>query len=156
LILKKILIYGYGNPGRQDDGLGKHLVELIDEWKEKEEIKNIHTDCNYQLNIEDAATIAGYDTVIFADASVEEMDDFKLEKVTPDNSTIEFTMHAVSVSFVLDLCQKLYNRQPETVLLHIRAYEFEFIEKLTSGAEKNLMKAFEFLIRFLTNQQKEN
>ena len=27
---KKILIYGYGNPGRMDDGLGNQLIDLLD------------------------------------------------------------------------------------------------------------------------------
>ena len=29
--MKKILIYGYGNPGRQDDGLGTMLVERLEQ-----------------------------------------------------------------------------------------------------------------------------
>lgn len=147
--MKKILIYGYGNAGRQDDGLGERFIELIDEWIAKEKIENVFTDCNYQLNIEDSATIAGYDTVIFVDASVADVDSFKLEKVIPNDATIEFTMHAVSVSYVLDLCQKIYHKQPETFVLHIKAYEFEFVEALTPQAEKNLYAAFEFLKQFI-------
>ena len=70
------------------------------------------------------------DIVIFADASIEEIDDFIFTKVNPDNSTIEFTMHAVSPAFVLDLCRKLYGKCPETYLIHIKGYEWEFEEKL--------------------------
>ncbi|HNX08253.1 MAG TPA: hypothetical protein PKL96_11770, partial [Bacteroidales bacterium] len=90
--MKKTLIYGYGNAGRQDDGLGERFIQLMDEWIAKEKIENVITDCNYQLNIEDAATIADYDTVIFVDASVEDIENFKLEKVVPNDATIEFTM----------------------------------------------------------------
>lgn len=107
------------------------------------------TDCNYQLNIEDSATIADYDTVIFVDASVADIENYKLEMVEPNDATIEFTMHAVSVSYVLDLCKKIYNKQPETFVLHIKAYEFEFVEELTPQAEKNLDAAFEFLKKFI-------
>ena len=28
----RILIYGYGNPGRQDDGLGIRLSEELENW----------------------------------------------------------------------------------------------------------------------------
>ncbi|HOV12464.1 MAG TPA: hydrogenase maturation protease [Bacteroidales bacterium] len=150
--MKKILIYGYGNPGRQDDGLGERFIELIDQWIADEKIENVFTDCNYQLNIEDSATIADYDTVIFVDASVADVDSYKLEKVVPNDATIEFTMHAVSVSYVLDLCQKIYHKQPETYVLHIKAYEFEFVEVLTPQAEKNLMAAFTFLKEFLSKK----
>ncbi|HPS27702.1 MAG TPA: hydrogenase maturation protease [Bacteroidales bacterium] len=147
--MKKTLIYGYGNAGRQDDGLGERFIQLMDEWIAKEKIENVITDCNYQLNIEDAATIADYDTVIFVDASVEDIENFKLEKVVPNDATIEFTMHAVSVSYVLDLCRKIYNKQPETYVMHIKAYEFEFIEELTLKAEENLNAAFEFIKMFM-------
>ena len=53
----KILVYGYGNPGRQDDGLGISLVEMIEDWKNKKKLSYIETDSNYQLNIEDAYNI---------------------------------------------------------------------------------------------------
>ena len=147
--MKKTLIYGYGNPGRQDDGLGAGFVEMAEKWIAEERISQIFTDCNYQLNIEDSAVIAEYDTVIFVDASVADVNKFKLEKVDPDNASIEFTMHAVSVSFVLDLCQKVYHKSPETYVLHIKACEFDFIEALTPQAEENLLAAFEFLKRFI-------
>lgn len=147
--MKKTLIYGYGNAGRQDDGLGERFINLMDEWIAGENVQNLFTDCNYQLNIEDSATIAAYDTVIFVDASVAEIEDYKLEKVEPNDATIEFTMHAVSVSYVLDLCNKIYHKQPETFVLHIKAYEFEFIEELTAKAEQNLYAAFEYLKRFI-------
>ncbi len=69
----KILVYGYGNPGRQDDGLGIELAEEIDRWCSESGITNVQTDTNYQLNLEDAAGIAQYDVVIFADASREDI-----------------------------------------------------------------------------------
>ena len=28
----KILVYGYGNPGREDDGLGIRFAEIIETW----------------------------------------------------------------------------------------------------------------------------
>lgn len=149
--MKKILIYGYGNPGRQDDGLGARFVELFDDWIALEKLTNVFTDCNYQLNVEDSATIADYDTVIFVDASVADIENYKLEKVLPDIAAIEFSMHAVSASYVLDLCRKIYNRQPEAFLLHIKAYEFEFIEALTPKAVENLNNAFEFLKKYIQN-----
>jgi hydrogenase maturation protease len=148
--MNKILIYGYGNPGRQDDGIGERFVALVDEWIEKEHLSGISTDCNYQLNVEDSATIAEYDTVIFVDASVvEDVENFRLETIQPNDATIEFTMHAVSTSYVLDLCQKLYGKTPETYVLHIKAYEFEFIEELTPKASENLNAAFKFLKEFI-------
>ncbi len=141
----KILIYGYGNPGRQDDALGIKLAENIEHWVQEKNIPNVEVDYNYQLNIEDSERISRSDIVIFADASIEEIDDFVFTTVTPDNSTIEFSMHAVSPAFVLDLCEKLYGKHPDTYLLHIKGYEWEFTEQLTEDALLNLAKATEFM-----------
>lgn len=148
--MKKTLIYGYGNAGRMDDGIGERFVELIDKWIAEEKIENIFTDCNYQLNIEDSATIAEYERVIFVDASiVEDVENFKLETIIPNDATIEFTMHAVSTSYVVDLCQKIYNKTPEAYVLHVKAYEFEFKEEMTPKAVENMLDAFVFLKDFL-------
>ena len=148
--MKKILIYGYGNPGRQDDGIGARFIELVDEWIAKDKLTGIYTDCNYQLNVEDSALIADYDTVIFVDASVvADVEKYRLDIVEPNNATIEFTMHAVSTAYVVDLCRKIYGKTPEAYVLHVKAYEFEFIEVLTPKAEENMKEAFEYLKGFV-------
>jgi hydrogenase maturation protease len=152
--MTKTLIYGYGNPGRQDDGLGERFIALIEKWISDEKPENIYTDCNYQLNIEDAASIAEYDRVIFVDASVvEDVENFRLETIEPNDAKIEFSMHAVSVSYVADLCRKIYGKTPEALVLHIKAYEFDFKEELTQQAAENMLDAFEFLKEYLLRKE---
>ena len=147
---KKVLIYGYGNPGRQDDGLGVRLVEELEKWAEKNGKKFMSFDSNYQLNIEDAHTISTYDLVIFADASVEkDVEDVKISRVEPTDKT-EFTMHAMLPGFILHLCRNLYPKCPSAYLLSIRGYEFEFMEGMTHRAEKNLQKAMAMMTDFFS------
>ncbi len=143
-----ILVYGYGNPGRQDDGLGNAMTERIDQWIADEGIANVRTDSNYQLNIEDAAEIADCDVVFFVDASTEDIEDFCITSVGAAFK-IEFTMHAVSPAFVVDLCHKIYYKTPVAYLIHIRGYEWDFAEGLTTRAQTNLDGAFAFLIKIL-------
>jgi hydrogenase maturation protease len=151
--MKKLLIYGYGNPGRQDDGIGARFVEMVDDWIEEDKLTDIYTDCNYQLNIEDSAVVADYETVIFVDASVvEEVEDYKLETIQPNDATIEFTMHAVSTSYVIDLCRKLYGKTPQAYVLHMKAYEFDFIEELTPKAAENMEAGFQFIKKFVSDK----
>ena len=142
------MLYGYGNPGRKDDGLGPILVELVEKWIIEKEIKNISVDSNYQLNIEDAYTIRDYDIVIFIDASIEEIDDFIVTRVEPSEK-VNYTMHSVSPSFVLDLCNKIYNYYPDTFLVHIKGYEFQLQEGLTNKARENLESALTFIKNLL-------
>jgi hydrogenase maturation protease len=140
----KVLIYGYGNPGRQDDALGVFLAEYIGQWARENHLSNIETDQNYQLNIEDAERIACFDLVIFCDASVKEIEHAELEEVIPDLRT-DFSMHAVSPSFVVGLCQRIFNRNPKAYQLHIKGYSWEFMQNLTKGAARNLKKAQKLL-----------
>lgn len=144
---KKILFYGYGNPGRQDDALGISFIHKMEKWVKTQKLDNVYFDTNYQLNIEDADKISQYDLVIFADASLEPLESFDFTRVNPSAAQVEFTMHAVSVSFVLDLCQKIYDQSPDTYLLHIKGYEWDldFDKGLSLRAEKNLADAVEFI-----------
>jgi hydrogenase maturation protease len=142
---ERILIYAYGNPGRQDDGLGNRCVEELEKCARNNQISNIEFESNYQLNIEDAANISDKDVVIFIDASEENIEDINFSVIEPSEGKSEFTTHTASPSFILALCIQLYNKHPKTFLLQIRGYEWDFKEGLSEKAEKNLVKAVEFL-----------
>jgi hydrogenase maturation protease len=146
----KILIYGYGNPGRQDDGLGISVVERIEKWIRKHKLDFVKTDCNYQLNIEDAAEIADKELVIFVDATKEDINDFLITTVEPSNK-IQFTSHSISPSYLLNLCNVIYNKSPDVYLLHIKGYKWEFMETMTEEARRNLDKSYNFLKKFIMN-----
>lgn len=146
----KILIYGYGNPGRQDDGLGNAFVELLEDWTNERKLEGFEFDSNYQLNIEDAAAIADKDLVIFADASTEKIESFILTPV--DASTkVAFTTHAASPGYIIGLCKKIYDRIPPTYLLHIKGYEWDFKEGLTKKAKQNLEESLKAMKEKLLN-----
>jgi hydrogenase maturation protease len=149
---KKILIYGYGNPGRQDDGLGNAFVQRFEEWVSTEHIPGFEFDSNYQLNIEDAANIADKDLVVFVDASEEEIPDFILTPVD-DSAKVTFTTHAASPGYIVNLCRTLYNQAPPAYMLHIKGYEWDFKEGLSQMAKSNLEKALEGMKAILKNME---
>ena len=143
---KKVLIYGYGNPGRKDDGMGIKITEMIEEWKTAHDLYQIDVDSNYQLNVEDAEKVSQYDIVIFADASQEtDLTNFRLTEVEPNEQKVEFTMHAVSPAYIVHLCQKLFHKKPEAKLLSIKGYRWEFEEGISDSALLNMERAFIFL-----------
>ena len=144
-IPERILIYAYGNPGRQDDGLGNKFVEELGKWIDDKNIQGIEIESNYQLNIEDSLKVADKDIVIFVDASNEDIEDIHFLVVEPSEGKSEFTTHSASPAFVLALCIRLYDKHPKTYLLQIRGYEWEFKEGLSEKAEKNMQKALEFV-----------
>lgn len=146
----QILIYGYGNPGRQDDGLGIEFVNRVEQWTSDRGLENFQFENNYQLNIEDAEAISDKDLVIFADASEEEIDDFCLSKVD-ESAKVAFTTHAASPGYIVKLCKELFNKNPLVLLLHIKGYQWEFKEGITDQASGNLDKAFEYMKMKLNN-----
>ncbi len=143
--MHKILLYAYGNPGRQDDGLGNSFIDIMAEWIKEQEINHVFTDSNYQLNIEDAEVISNYDEVYFVDASLENIDSFIITEVSPSDAKIEFSMHAVSSAYILDLCNKIYHKTPKTFLIHIKGYEWDFQEGITYKALSNLERTVAFM-----------
>ena len=137
---KKILLYGFGNPGRQDDGLGPALVDKI----EKENLSGIIYDSNYQLNIEDAHTISECAAVIFIDASVGLGQPFKFYKIEPA-SEITFTTHTVSPQSIMALAYDLYQADVQGYILEIQGKDWDFAEGLSEVGEQNLNEAYAFL-----------
>jgi hydrogenase maturation protease len=137
----KVLVYGIGNPGRRDDGLGPRLIELLDAAR----LEGVDLDSNYQLNIEEALACSKHDTVIFADASETGEGPFVFTELEPAHE-IAFTTHELSPAAVLALCEELYGRRPQAWVLAIRGYEWDIGEGLSPQAEINLSSALAFLL----------
>jgi len=137
---ERILIMGFGNPGRKDDGLGPALAQAIDEAG----MPGVDADADYQLNIEDGASLVGYDAVVFADASLTAPAPFEWRRLSPASS-ISFTTHAVSPESVLAVCEDHFGPAPPAWALGIRGYEFDFGEGLSRRAVQNLESALDFL-----------
>lgn len=147
----KILIVGYGNPGRLDDGLGPALAEKF----QCLEIPGITVESNYQLNVEDAAQIAEFDVVVFADASTDAEPPFVFTPVEPQPGGLSFSSHSVSASQLMGMVKELFHAEPRAYMLGIRGYDFnEFGESLSEQAKENLGKAARFLEQWLCLQKR--
>ncbi len=138
---ERVLLIGYGNPGRIDDGLGPALAEKIERLK----LPGITVDVNYQLTVEDAAEAARHDVVIFADASVKAGEPFEFKEIEP-NTAVSFTSHSFEPELVLGLARELFKAKTKGYALGIRGYRFDdFGEYLSKEAESNLQAAFDFI-----------
>jgi hydrogenase maturation protease len=129
----RVLILGYGNPGRQDDGLGPAASARIGAlgWP------GVTAHDNYQLNIEDTLDVADHDLVWFVDAARSGPSPYAVETLAPAAS-MAFTSHLVSPGAILAMARQYYGAAPQAFLLGIRGYEFAFVEELTPAATDNL------------------
>jgi len=143
--LKPVLVIGYGNPGRRDDGLGPELARRL----EVAAPEGVTMDADYQLMIEDAADVAGHEVTVFADASVSCPEPFRFRAVEPREDA-SFSTHSVSPEAVAHLAGKCFGRRPRAFVLEIRGYDFDgFGEGLSPRAEQNLSAAAGFLAGLL-------
>lgn len=136
----RVLIFGYGNLGRQDDGLGIEFTERFANSKLAASLStHIAVDSNYQLNIEDALLISEFDVVLFIDASLQNktLTPYGIRRLAPIN-VMGISSHSMSPATVLSFCQNLYNKRPRCYLLTLPGYEWEFKQEITTEAEKNL------------------
>ncbi|MFP4466320.1 MAG: hydrogenase maturation protease [Candidatus Goldiibacteriota bacterium] len=148
----KILVYGYGNPGRQDDALGFLFSEEIKKLAEKENITGIETDTNFQLNAEDSLLLKDKDAVVFVDASKEDVEDISFREIRPAGK-IEFSTHFMRPESVLAFAAETFNAHPRSYMLAIKGYEWEFNMPLTEKARRNLDEALEFLMKKITENK---
>ena len=141
---RRVLVFGIGNPGRGDDGLGAAAVERLEPLG----LPGVTCDANYQLNIEDALTCSRYDVVVFVDAARGLRVPFTWAKVRAEAAVPAMT-HAMGPGAVLAVCAGLYGRRPEAHLLAIRGHRWDLGEGLSPQAERDLRGAVRFLEGFV-------
>lgn len=138
---RKILLIGYGNPARGDDGLGPAVAQTAEAWK----LPHVTVDSAYQLTVEDAVSVAQHDAVVFVDASVTGAEPFRFDRVQPGPDG-GFSTHHVEPAAVMTLAASLFHASTEGYVLGIRGYQFEmFCEALSDGALLNFEAAIAFL-----------
>lgn len=146
-----ILVIGYGNPGRQDDGLGPALAEALEQLS----LPDVTVDSDYQLTVEHAEMASRHRLVVFADATTEEQEVFTWSQVGPAASGVRFTSHHLAPADVLALARDLFDANPTGYLLAIRGRCFgEFEACLSPDAQVALGDALEFLIARMRDMNK--
>jgi hydrogenase maturation protease len=142
-----VLLIGYGNPGRLDDGLGPALAEAATRLA----AGRLTVESCYQLAVEHAAQMANFDVVIFADADLRGPEPYRFERLQPSTEA-PFTTHHVEPATLLGLARDLFGATPDAYVLGIRGYEFnDFGEHLSPKAQKNLAAAERLLESQLQN-----
>jgi hydrogenase maturation protease len=140
-----VLLIGYGNPGRLDDGLGPALAEAVDALR----LPGVTVDIDYQLQPEDAAQIAAHDVVIFVDADLACEAPFRFQRIEPKRQT-SFSSHSTSPEALLALAREAFGTSTVGYVLGIRGEAFDdFGEDLSPAARANLDAARAFIVPLL-------
>lgn len=145
---QKVLVIGFGNPGRRDDGLGPALVRELEALA----LPGVTLDADYQLTVEDGAAAAEADAVVFVDAACDGPAPFRFIPLEPGDA-LSFSTHSVRPAGVLAIARDLFGKTPAAYVLGIRGYEFnEFGEGLSTTAQENLAAAAAFFVPILQSR----
>jgi hydrogenase maturation protease len=143
----RVLVLGYGNPGRLDDGLGPALVTEL----ENRNLPAVTADATYLLEPEDAELVSRHDLAIFVDAAVSGPEPFAIRPVRPA-AGVRFSSHSLGPEEVMGLAHELFGSRAQGYVLAVRGYQFdEFGERLSEPARGNLCAAGRFLEEMLRN-----
>ena len=141
----KILIVGYGNPYREDDGVGHIIAEAIEKWASEKKFDNLTVITAYQLELEMVEDVAVHDFVVFIDAHIENYSEgIVFEKVVPKESK-GFTTHVFGPGDLAALSERFYNHVPEIFILSVPGYKFDLGDDLSEKTEKLSKKAINLL-----------
>lgn len=141
-----VLVIGYGNPGRQDDGLGPAFVKAL----RTSQYQLILSD-PYQLTVEDALSFSDELPVVFVDAAKQLDQPFRFWEVNP-SSDHGLGSHTLSPEALLQLSKTVFGVNPKAFILAIQGYHFDdFDEQLSSAALHNLKQALEFFNQWLSD-----
>jgi hydrogenase maturation protease len=133
--MARVLILGYGNPIRSDDGLGWHVaVELFRANKSSDvEVLPCH-----QLTPELVNSISHAETVLFIDCTKDGTPgEFRCQELQWQTGPVTYT-HDLSPGALLDLSSQLYGCCPRAFLLTICGECFATGEKVSETVARQL------------------
>ena len=139
-----VLIIGYGNPLRGDDGVGWRVVEEIQGWKakgrgQKGDVGSVEAVAYHQLMPELAEVISRVDRVIFVDAAVGDSPGaIGAQVVTAVAPQPGAFTHHVDPAGLLAYAELLYGRAPTAYLVTINADQMGYEETLSPTIEAAL------------------
>lgn len=134
-----LIVMGYGNPGRLDDGLGPAFAERAGLLG----LPGVAVEAGYQLTVEDAALVARYEVAVFADAAMSGPP-FHCRPLVPAEGD-SFSSHDLHPEQVLFLAQQLFGAATRGWLIGLRGYDFDqFGERLSPRARSNLAAALAY------------
>jgi hydrogenase maturation protease len=114
--MARVLLLGYGNPLRSDDGLGWQIAVQLFRANQTADVEVLPC---HQLTPELAEPISKAASVLFIDCAKEGVPgEFRCEEIHWQTGSISFT-HDLSPTALLDLASQLFGACPRAFLLTI-------------------------------------
>jgi hydrogenase maturation protease len=145
-----LLVVGYGNTLRSDDGVGPRAADAIETLA----LPGVRSLVCPLLAPELAATVAQAHTVVFVDATVDAPREVQLRKLHPAAAS-QVMAHAANPATILALARDVYGSKPEAWLLTIPVENLALGEQLSPLAQSGLDFAVQWLEHFAIRRLQE-
>lgn len=138
----RLLVIGYGNELRGDDGVGVRLAEALERMK----LPSVRVIACRQLTPELAEPVSQAREAVFVDASLESSAELALRPLEPA-STGQIMAHAADPRTLLALARDLFGHCPSARWLTIPIENTEFGDHLSPLAKRGLARAIQKIER---------
>jgi len=145
----QLLVIGYGNTLRRDDGVGPTVAEAIEALA----LPGVSALSPALLAPELAEVVSRAATVVFVDAAVDAPREVQMRKLTPAD-TSQLMAHAASPATLLAMARDVFGHAPQGWLLTIPVEEMGIGEALSPFAQQGVRVSIELISKLATRGQK--
>jgi hydrogenase maturation protease len=146
--LTMVLIVGYGNITREDDGAGLRLAEEI----ERRKLPGVEVRAAQQMHLELLEDAAAFDRILLLDATRKEMP-LEIRPVTENAGASLPSSHTLDPSVLMGLWRSLYGEKLSLYVLAIPGERFDFGVEMSPRAAANVEKGRELVLRFIKESE---
>ncbi len=161
--MKKLLLIGYGNPDREDDGVAWHILRALTEKlgldapasyeDEFPAAAEIDLAFYLQLTPEMAEDISQYQYVCFIDAHTGNIPEpVRLIDVESEFQHSPFTHHLTPQS-LMSMCETIYGKKPDAALLSVLGHRFLFTRQLSENTSQLVPQAVDLIWNWIRARQ---
>jgi hydrogenase maturation protease len=124
----RLLVIGYGNPLRGDDGVGWQIADQLAKLADDSAtILTVH-----QLTPELAEPMSGADLVVFIDACYEgQPGTWTCETIQPEPNLSQTFTHYFTPANLLSYARATFNVRPKALLISVAGQSFNFSKELS-------------------------
>ena len=132
-----ILILGYGNELRRDDGVGPRVARLIEALR----LPNVRAEARHQLTPEWAEPLSQVRAAIFVDASLAGVPGTAEIRPVAPVAPSPLGGHLSDPGALLALTRAVYHRAPDAWLITVAAQDLGVGEQLSAAGQQGLAAA---------------
>jgi hydrogenase maturation protease len=136
-----LLVIGYGNELRGDDGVGPRVAATVGGWN----LDGVRAIVCPLLTPELADAISQARLAIFVDAALDVLNEVRLRKLEPNESS-QIMAHAADPRTMLALARDVFGHAPQAWWLTIPALKLDFGPQLSAETQRGFAEAVQKLL----------